>query len=194
MPATRVRHVVLWLTVAVCMITYMDRVLPSVAAPIIGKDLGIGIGSLALMSGVFRWAYLLFQIPAGWLGDRIGPRRALSLVVIWWSVFASATAFAWNASSLAVFRFLFGVGQAGALPIVTRSFWGWMLPTERGYAQGVTHAGSRLGAAATPVIVVWLIAAYGWRVPCFVFGLIGLVWAAVWCLYYRDRPVSRWGA
>jgi sugar phosphate permease len=65
-----------------------------------------------------------------------------------------------------------------------------MLPAERGFAQGVTHAGSRLGAALTPSIVVLLMIAYGWRVPFFAFGVVGLVWAAVWYWYYRDTPAE----
>ena len=185
---TRVRHIVLWLTVAAYMVTYMDRVVMSATAPTIQEELGISIVTMGWILASFRWGYTLFQIPGGWLGDRIGPRRALTLIVTLWSIFTSLTALSWNAASMLVFRFLFGAGEAGAFPIATRSLSRWMLPTERGYAQGVTHAGSRLGAAATPVIVVWLIAAYGWRVPFFVFGLIGLVWAAVWFLYYRDSP------
>jgi sugar phosphate permease len=136
----------------------------------------------------FRWGYALFQIPGGWLGDRIGPRRALALIVTWWSIFTSATALAWSATSMAAFRFLFGIGEAGAFPIATRSLSRWILPGERGFAQGLTHAGSRLGAALTPSIVVLLMAAYGWRAAFFVFGLMGLLWAAIWYWYYRDTP------
>ncbi len=102
----------------------------------------------------FRWSYALFQIPGGWFGDRIGPRRALTLIVTWWSLFTSATAMAWNAASMLAIRFLFGIGEAGAFPIATRSLSRWMLPDERGFAQGITHAGSRLGAALTPPLVV----------------------------------------
>jgi len=138
----------------------------------------------------FRWGYALFQIPGGWLGDRIGPRRALALIVTWWSLFTWATALAWSAASMAAFRFLFGVGEAGAFPIATRSLSRWMLPAERGFAQGVTHAGSRLGAALTPGLVVMLMLAYGWRAPFFVFGAAGLVWAAIWFWYYRDTPAE----
>lgn len=89
-----------------------------------------------------------------------------------------------------VFRFLFGMGEAGAFPIATRSLSRWMLPAERGFAQGVTHAGSRLGAAITPVLVVYLITAYGWRATFVIFGMLGLVWAAVWYFYYRDTPAE----
>jgi sugar phosphate permease len=172
------------------MITYMDRVNIASAVPVIQKDLGLSMVTVGWILSSFRWGYALFQIPGGWLGDRIGPRRALALIVTWWSVFTSATALAWSAKSMAVFRFLFGVGEAGAFPIATRSLSRWMLPAERGFAQGVTHAGSRLGAAITPSIVVMVMVVYGWRVPFFVFGAIGIVWAAFWFWYYRDTPAE----
>lgn len=190
---TRVRHVVLWLTVLAYMVTYMDRVVISSAMPVIQKEFGFSMITAGWILASFRIGYALFQLPGGWLGDRIGPRRALSLIVTWWSLFTSLTAVAWNASSMLVIRFLFGVGEAGAFPIATRSLSRWMLPSERGYAQGVTHAGSRLGAACTPSIVVWLIAQYGWRSPFLIFGCVGLLWAAVWYFYYRDTPREHGG-
>jgi sugar phosphate permease len=187
-PPTRTRHVVLWLTVAAYMITYMDRVVISSAVPAIRDEFGFDLLTMGWILASFRWGYALFQIPGGWLGDRIGPRRALTLIVTWWSVFTSLTSAAWSAGSMAAFRFLFGAGEAGAFPIATRSLSRWMLPPERGYAQGVTHAGSRLGAALTPPLVVALIAAWGWRAPFFVFGSLGVAWAALWFWYYRDTP------
>ncbi len=170
------------------MITYMDRVVIGSAIPSIQKEFGFGFVTAGWIFSSFRWGYALFQIPGGWLGDRIGPRRALTIIVTWWSVFTSLTPLCWNAASMAVTRFLFGVGEAGAFPIATRSLSRWMLPSERGYAQGLTHAGSRLGAALTPPLVVALIAYYGWRSPFFIFGAFGIGWAAVWFLYYRDTP------
>ncbi len=190
MRPTRVRHVVLWLTVLAYMITYMDRVVISSAVPSIQKEFGLDLTTMGLILGAFRWGYSIFQIPGGWLGDRIGPRRALALIVTWWSVFTSATALAWSGTTMAAFRFLFGMGEAGAFPIATRSLSRWMLPVERGYAQGITHAGSRLGAAFTPPIVVWLIANYGWRMPFYAFGTLGLSWAALWFFWYRDTPAE----
>jgi len=185
---TNVRHVVLGLTVAAYLITYMDRVNIASAVPVIQKELGFSMVTVGWILSSFRWGYALFQIPGGWLGDRIGPRRALALIVTCWSIFTSATALAWSATSRAAFRFLFGMGEAGAFPIATRSLSRWILPGERGFAQGLTHAGSRLGAALTPTLVVLLMAAYGWRAAFFVFGLMGLFWAAVWYWYYRDTP------
>jgi sugar phosphate permease len=87
-----------------------------------------------------------------------------------------------------VIRFLFGVGESGAFPIATRSLSRWILPAERGFAQGITHAGSRLGAALTPSLVVLIIANYGWRMAFVAFGMLGFIWSAVWYWYYRDTP------
>src|SRR5579871_3897860 len=151
---TRSRFIVLGMVVAAYMITYMDRVNLAAAVPVIQKDLGFSMITIGWIFAAFRWGYALFQIPGGWLGDRIGGRRALAAVVVWWAALTSLTAFAWSAVSMALCRFFFGMGEAGAFPIATRSLSGWMLPTERGFAQGVTHAASRVGAALTPPLVV----------------------------------------
>jgi sugar phosphate permease len=185
---TRARHVVLWLTVLAYLITYMDRVVIATAAPSIQREFGFSDQTLGWIFASFSIAYALFQIPGGWLGDRFGPRRALTGVVVWWSAFTAITATTWSAGSMMVTRFLFGMGEAGAFPIATRSLSRWMLPAERGWAQGVTHAGARLGGAVTPALVATLILAFGWRMPFFLFALIGLGWAALWFWYYRDTP------
>lgn len=185
---TRVRYVVLGLTVLVYLITYMDRGIISSAAPAIQKEFGFSLITMGWILGLFQWAYAIFQIPGGWLGDRFGPRRTLAGIVVWWSVFTAATAMVWSAPSMAVTRFLFGAGEAGAFPNATRSLSRWMLPSERGFAQGLTHAGARLGGALTPLIAVGLILAYGWRAPFLIFSAIGVVWSLVWYFYYRDTP------
>src|ERR1700680_332271 len=135
-PPTHSRHVVLALVVGAYMITYMDRVNLASAVPVIQRDMGFSMITIGWIFASFRWGYALFQIPGGWLGDRIGGRRALSLVVVWWSIFTSLTAFAWNAAAMGVFRFFFGMGEAGAFPIATRSLSGWMLAKARGFAPG----------------------------------------------------------
>jgi MFS family permease len=168
----------------------MDRVVISTAVPSIQKEFGFSIVTMGWILGSFQWAYALFQIPGGWFGDRVGPRRALTLIVMWWSLFTSATTLAWNAISMAGVRFLFGMGEAGAFPIATRSLSRWMLPAERGFSQGITHAGSRLGAALTPALVAFIIARNGWRAPFVIFGMLGLLWAGVWFWYYRDSPAE----
>jgi sugar phosphate permease len=188
MRPTATRHVVLWLTVALYLITYMDRVVISAAVPSIQKEFGFSTVTIGWILAAFQLSYSLFQIPGGWLGDRLGPRKALTAVVLWWSSFTALTALTWSATSMMVCRFLFGMGEAGAFPIATRSLSRWMLPAERGWAQGLTHAGSRLGGAVTPVLVVGIIAAAGWRAPFFIFAVIGVVWGIFWFWYYRDSP------
>ena len=185
---TRVRYIVLGLTISAYMITYIDRVVISSAVPSIQKEFGFSIVTMGWILSSFQWAYALFQIPGGWFGDRVGPRRALTLIVSWWSLFTCATVLAWSAGSMALIRFLFGMGEAGAFPIATRSLSRWMLPTERGFAQGATHAGSRLGGAITPALVVLILVHYGWRTAFLCCGSLGLIWAAVWYWYYRNTP------
>jgi sugar phosphate permease len=191
---THVRHVVLGLTVAAYMITYMDRQVLATTRPAIMEELGISLVAMGWVTFAFRMAYALFQIPGGWLGDTIGARRALTMVVSWWSVFTALTALAWSAASMIVIQVFFGLGEAGAFPIATRSLSRWMRPTERGFAQGITHAGSRLGGAITPPIVALAIVPFfGWRAAFYAFGVLGVVWSAVWFFYYRDTPEEHAG-
>jgi len=171
----------------------MDRVVLSATMPNMSRELGFSPITQGYIAAAFQLSYSLFQVPGGMLGDRLGARKALPMIVLWWSAFTSLTALAWSASVMIGVRFLFGIGEAGAFPIATRSLSRWMLATERGFAQGVTHAGSRLGSALTPPIVVWLILQYGWRVPFFVFGAVGVVWAIAWFAYYRDTPEEHSG-
>jgi sugar phosphate permease len=185
---TSIRHVVLWLTVLLYMITYMDRVVMSAAVPSIQKEFGFSTITMGWILAAFNFSYAVFNIPAGWLGDRIGPRKALTAVVMWWSGFTALTAASFSATSMIICRFLFGMGEAGAFPIATRSLSHWMLPAERGWAQGLTHAGSRLGGALTPALVAAIILAWGWRAPFLIFAVFGIVWGVVWFWYYRDKP------
>ena len=186
--ATGIRHRVLWLAVIVYMITYMDRICIGHAATEIRKEYGFDIVTMAWIFSAFNWSYALFQIPGGWLGDRFGPRRVLASIVLWWSAFTALTPLATGKASMFSIRLLFGLGEAGAFPTATRALSHWLPVGERGFAQGITHSGARLGAAITPPIVVYLIAAFGWRSVFYIFGLLGVVWAICWYWYYRDRP------
>ncbi|MFA6546517.1 MAG: MFS transporter, partial [Limisphaerales bacterium] len=116
---TRARALVLGFAIALAIITYVDRVCISQAAPQIQKDLGLSKIQMGYAFTAFGWAYALFEIPGGWLGDRIGPRKVLMRVVGMWSVFTVATGWAFNLASLVVCRFLFGVGEAGCFPNIT---------------------------------------------------------------------------
>ena len=166
----------------------MDRVCMYAAAPVMSRELGFDKLTIGIIFSSFAWGYSLFQVPAGWLADKIGPRRMLAAIVTWWSGFTALTAAGWSLSSFVAIRFLFGAGEAGAFPSATRAFSRWLATSERGFAQGVTHAGSRLAGALTHAVTAALMAALGWRFPFLLFGSLGMIWAVVWFLWYRDRP------
>ena len=174
--------------VALAVITYIDRVAISVSVPFITEDLGLTSIQMGWALAAFGWAYALFEIPGGWLGDRIGPRRVLMRIVIWWSIFTAATGWAWNASSLIVIRALFGAGEAGAFPNLTRVFTTWLPVKERERAQATLWLATRISGAFTPLLVAMLISALSWRRAFEIFGVIGLVWAVLFYLWFRDVP------
>lgn len=187
---SRVRHLVTGFAVALAVITYVDRVAISVAAPFISADLGLSKTQMAWALAAFGWAYAVFEIPGGWLGDKIGPRRVLLRIVLWWSAFTAATSFAWNAGSLIVIRALFGAGEAGAFPNLTRVLTTWLPAHERERAQATVWLATRISGAFTPLLVAMLIGAFGWRRTFEIFGVLGAVWAILFYRWYRDAPAD----
>ncbi len=187
---THVRHMVLLLAVLVYMITYIDRTFISTAIPAAQKELLFSDAVMGSILAAHQLAYGLFQIPAGWLADRFGPRWVLASLVLWWCGFMVVASFADSVLALQAGLFLFGAGEAGAFPVANRALSRWLLPSERAFAQGATHAGSRLGGAITPIFVVAVIRLYGWRAPFWMLALLGLFWVVVWLWYYRDSPAE----
>src|SRR5437899_9034383 len=161
--ATRVRRGVVVAAVTLAIITYIDRVCISQAAPAMRASLGLSAVQMGWAFTVFSWAYALFEIPGGWLGDRLGPRRVLTRVVVWWSFFTAATGWVWNATSLLVTRALFGAGEAGCFPNLTRAFTTWLPTRERDRAQAILWLSARWGGAFTPIIVAYLLDYMSWR-------------------------------
>ncbi len=187
---TRARFTLIRLALALAIITYLDRVVISAAATAIRGDLGLSIEQMAWVFSAFTIAYAAFEIPSGWMGDVMGPRRVLTRIVLWWSAFTAATGFAWNFSSLVTARFLFGLGEAGAFPNTSRSFAKWLPRSERGAAHGVIFMGTRLGGAVAPPLVVMLMGVIGWRQTFMVFGLLGVVWCVFWWRWFLDEPAK----
>lgn len=103
-------------------------------------------------------------------------------------VFTAATGLAGGALPFGIIRFFFGVGEAAAFPAASRAILPWLPRASRAFGQGFQHAGSRLGAAATPLFFVFLIGAYGWRQAFFVLGIMGIVLAIIWAVYFRNKP------
>lgn len=187
---TRVRYWVIVFAVTVAAVTYIDRVAISFAAPSIRRELGLTAIQMGWAFAAFNWAYAMFEIPGGFLGDWIGPRKVLTRVVLWWSVFTAATGWAWNFPSLLLTRFSFGAGEAGCFPNVAKAFNTWLPARERVRAQGIMWLGARWAGAFTPPLVALIMAWVGWRHAFEIFGCLGPIWAVAFFLWYRDDPMK----
>lgn len=188
MSSTRTRYTLLYFACALSVITYIDRVCIASSAPVIRAELGLDAVHMGWIFSAFTFAYALFEIPTGWMADVFGPRKTLMRIVLWWSAFTAASGLAWNFTSLVIARFLFGAGEAGAYPSISRSFSRWFPVTERGAAHGAVFMSSRLGAAATPPLVIAIISGAGWRVSFWIFGFLGVAWSVFWWRWFRDDP------
>jgi MFS family permease len=182
------RQKFLHLIYALAVITYLDRVCISAAAPAITTEFNFTPTQMGYIFSAFTFAYAVFEIPSGWLGDRFGTRLALTRIVLWWSAFTALTGAAWGFSSLAVVRFLFGMGEAGAFPNIARSVAVWLPPAEQGRGLSRSFMGLATGAALSAPLVLTLQSWQGWRWTFVEFGLLGALWALLWHRWFRDRP------
>ena len=146
---TRTRYWVIVLAITLAVVQYIDRTAISQAKGDIAKDLKFDDSQMGAIFGAFGLAYALFEIPTGWLGDKIGARKVLVRVVLWWSFFTAATGWAWSYGSMLVTRFLFGAGEAGCFPNLTKAFSAWLPRTERTRAQALMWMGARWGGASS---------------------------------------------
>jgi MFS family permease len=174
-------------------LTYIDRVCISVAGQDIQVDLGLTPSEWGWVLGAFSMAYALFEIPTGFMGDRTGPRRTITRIVLWWSVFTVLTGYARSFWHLVATRFLFGVGEAGAYPNASIAIARWFPTWERARAQGYLWMASRVGGALSPFLVIPIQQAYGWRAVFIAFGLVGILWIPVWYWWFRDNPADKPG-
>jgi ACS family D-galactonate transporter-like MFS transporter len=183
---TRVR----WVVIALCFlgtsINYVDRANLSVAAPFISREFSLGPEETGLILGAFFWTYAIFQLPAGWFIDKLGPRIMYAFAVAWWSVFTALSAVAGSFASLFGYRLGLGVGESAAYPANAKVVSRWFPIRERAFATSIYDSGARVGTAVSIPLVAFIIAGLGWRASFVITGLIGFVWVVVWFLYYRD--------
>jgi MFS family permease len=196
---TRVRFGVLGFACSLSMVSYLDRVCISKAVPDIQKVLGLDSeADLNLALTAFAISYAAFEIPSGWLGDVFGPRNVLIRIVLWWSFFTALTGLVGLPLGPIVFgfwmlvavRFLFGMGEAGTYPNITRALHNWFPFSKRGMAQGTVWMSGRLMGGLTPMFWVLLTAGLGlkWRELFFVFGGVGIIWCVLFYIFFRNRP------
>ena len=179
-----------WIMIAFCFlavaISYIDRINLAIAAPHIKEDLGISDASMGLILGAFFWTYALMQIFAGRMLDKLGARVGLAFAVGWWSLFTIITAAGRGVTSLFGAHLLLGFGEAGCNPGCVKVVYSWFSKQERAKASGLFDAGPRAGTALALPLVAWLISTWNWEAPFIVTGLIGMVWVALWLMFYRE--------
>jgi sugar phosphate permease len=193
-----VRYQVLAVACSLAVLTYVQRQGFVAATPYIKNDLGLDDEQMGSLASVWLVAYGLFQVPGGLFGDRLGARDLLALLVLGWSLTAGAVALtaglppgSWVAfAARVVLRFLFGMFQGGGFPGLARVIADWMPQRQRGQAQGMVWTFSRLGGFLAPLLVVWLITGvfHGWAAPLWFLAGLGVVWCALFWLWFRNRP------
>jgi sugar phosphate permease len=187
-PLVLARYLVIcWLCLAAA-IAYVHRNSLGAAESAVRSDLQLSMHQMGLALSSFFWGYAVFQIPSGWLADRWGTRRLLSLLALTWTVATAATALADGFSSLLALRFIGGSAQAGIFCCATRTISQWFPSTERGITSGLLassmSAGGALGAMATGILLPSL----SWRWILLLYAIPGLLWAAWFYFWFRDRP------
>jgi MFS family permease len=183
---------VLALLCAMYCLNYVVRVNVSTAAAVFQPELHLTNAQVGLIFSAFAYPYLAFQIAGGWVADKVGARRALTVCAIIWSSATVLMGLANSLSAMILGRVLLGIGVS-ALPVATRAMSNWTPVGKRGFVQGITHAFARLGNALTPPLVAWLIVLVGWRGSFVVIGAGSFLWAVAWGIYFRDDPAEHRG-
>ena len=190
MKPTHARYWVVVLALALAMIMYIQRVAISQAIVPIAVDLHLSKEQTGLVLGAFGLSYALFEIPMGLLGDKLGVRWVLSQLVLIWSAFTALTGAAWNLWSMWAVRFLFGAGEAGCFPNLTRMLSAWLPLSERVRAQAVMWAFGRWGGALAPPVAFFVIYHFGWRLGFVALALLGVAWVVFFLPWFRNDPAE----
>src|SRR5450830_270731 len=186
----RATSVVLLMLCLMYFITYLDRVNVSTAAAGFGKEFSLSKTEIGLVFSAFAYPYLVFQIIGGWVSDKFGARRTLIWCGLLWSLATILTGFAGGLTSLLLARLLLGLGEGATFPAATSAMSRWVAKERRGFAQGITHAFSRIGNAIAPAAVVLVMSIYGWRESFYICGVLSLVWVIIWALVFTEDPAK----
>lgn len=186
----RATTVVLVMLCLMYFITYLDRVNVSTAASGFGKEFNLSKTQIGLVFSAFAYPYLVFQIIGGWVSDKFGARKTLIWCGIVWGVATILTGFAGGLISILLARLLLGLGEGATFPAATAAMARWVAKENRGFAQGITHAFSRIGNAVAPAAVAAVMAGYGWRESFYLCGIFSLAWVVVWALVFTELPAQ----
>jgi ACS family glucarate transporter-like MFS transporter len=190
---TRVRWFLIFWLFVLSAVAFLDRVNLSIAGKFIAAEFHLTDIQLGNVLSAFLLGYALFQIPAGGLADRIGPRRVLAIGVVWWGIFTGLTASVSSQFGLAVLffvavRFLLGAGEAVIYPASNQFVSQWIPSQERGLANGWIFAGVGVGSGATPFLITYIVMHLGWRWSFWFSAALGFLVGLIWFLVARDSP------
>ncbi len=164
----------------------LDRSSLGIAAPVIMKELNIDTATMGVALSAFFWTYTLFSLPAGNLADKYGAKTVFGWAAVIWSLASASTGLASGLVGIIAARLGVGAGEAAVFP-VTAKIAGDNFPSkERATAIGWYLSGARLGYAATPIVMGFLIAQYSWRMAFIITGLGSLLWCVLWYYWYKD--------
>jgi ACS family glucarate transporter-like MFS transporter len=185
-PRTNKRYLMLAVLFVVTTVTFADRATLSMAAPAMGKDLGLDPVAMGYAFSAFGWSYAALQIPGGWLLDRFGSRLVYGVGLFFRSLFsflqgavgffAGNAAFAWLFS----LRFGMGIGEAPAFPANSRITAMWFPTNERGFASAVFNSAQYFALALFCPLLGWILTVFGWQHVFYVMGLAGMLLAFMW--------------
>jgi sugar phosphate permease len=182
------RNIILILLFATWTLSYMDRMVMTVAMPYIAKDFDLTPVTMGYVMSAFFAGYALFQIPGGMIADKFGPRRTMATAVTWWSLFTAATAMAQSYVSLLVIRVLFGLGEASFPGASWKTLSTWFPKKERATANGFMMSSNALGPAIAPLFVVAVMATFGWRSVFSFLFIPGIIMAILLWIFVKDHP------
>jgi len=185
--------IVLGLLCVMYLITYIARQNLATAGGDIRHDLNLSNSQLGQILSTFGYTYAVFQILGGWIGDKWGARKTLFVCGLVWATATALTGMVGSLTSLYMVRLLLGVGEGATFPVATRAMQSWTPPERRGFAQGITHAFSRVGNAVTPPLVAALIGIVSWRGSFVALGIGSFAWVFTWFWYFRDVPAEHPG-
>ena len=195
--ASRVRWSLMGIVMAIMAVTALNRLNLSIAGKVIEEQFSINTIAMGTVFSAFLWGYGLFQIPWGYVCDRIGPRRTLTAAMLCFAVGAGAMGLVPRLATMSgvsvlvgfrLVRFVTGVGEAAISSNVTRVIASWTSLRERGFASGLQVCGLGLGGTLTPIFIAWTMVHWGWRASFEICGVLAFLVVALWHSYATDWP------
>lgn len=191
---TRVRYLILFMVFVVTMVNYADRAAISIVGASIQDDLGIDTVSLGYIFSAFGWAYVIGQIPGGWLLDRFGSKKVYAISIFTWSLFTLLQSFVDHIgfftviTSLFLLRMLVGLAEAPSFPGNARIVAAWFPTAERGTASAIFNSAQYFATVVFAPIMGWIAYDFGWRYVFLVMGSIGILLSGIWLkVIYNPR-------